>query len=62
MPASGVAKFQQQIWHRSSNSLIGDTFQIGITLSDAQMRTDASTSEIVLHAMHFTVEQGPLLA
>jgi hypothetical protein len=29
---------QQQIWHRLNTSLIGDTVQFGITLSDAQMR------------------------
>lgn len=29
---------QQQIWHRMNTSLIGDTVQIGITLSDKQMR------------------------
>lgn len=29
---------QQQIWHRMNTSLIGDTVQIGITLSDEQMR------------------------
>jgi len=28
---------QQQIWHRINTSLIGDTVQIGFTLSDAQM-------------------------
>lgn len=30
---------QQQIWHRMNTSLIGDTIQIGFTLSDAQMRS-----------------------
>jgi hypothetical protein len=29
---------QSQIWHRMNTSLIGDTVQIGFTLSDAQMR------------------------
>ncbi len=29
---------QQQIWHRINTSLLGDTIQIGFTLSDAQMR------------------------
>lgn len=29
---------QAQIWHRMNTSLIGDTVQLGITLSDAQMR------------------------
>jgi len=29
---------QQQLWHRMNTSLIGDTVQIGFTLSDTQMR------------------------
>lgn len=61
---------QQQIWHRVNTSLIGDTFQIGFTLSDdtpgkkdAQMRNlDYATSEITIHGMHFTVDKGPHLA
>jgi hypothetical protein len=34
---------QQQIWHRMNTSLIGDTVQIGFTLSDAQMRLLTTT-------------------
>ena len=34
-----TASQQQQIWHRMNTSLIGDTVQIGLTMSDAQMRT-----------------------
>jgi len=30
---------QQQIWHRINTSLIGDTVQLGFTLSDDQMRS-----------------------
>lgn len=33
-----AASPQQQIWHRVNTSLIGDTVQIGFTMSDAQMR------------------------
>jgi hypothetical protein len=33
-----TASLQKQIWHRINTSLIGDTVQFGITLSDAQMR------------------------
>ena len=33
-----TAAQQQQIWHRMNTSLIGDTVQIGFTLSDTQMR------------------------
>ncbi len=29
---------QDQIWHRKNTSLIGDTVQLGFTMSDAQMR------------------------
>ena len=34
-----TALSQQQIWHRINTSLIGDTVQIGFTMSDEQMRT-----------------------
>lgn len=30
---------QQQTWHRMNTSLIGDTIQIGFTMSDSQMRS-----------------------
>ncbi len=30
---------QDRIWHRKNTSLLGDTIQIGFTLSDAQMRS-----------------------
>lgn len=54
---------QQQIWHRMNTSLQGDSFQIGVTLSDAQMKNlTFATSEIVIHGIQFTVAQGPLLA
>ena len=33
-----TAKQQQQIWHRMNTSLLGDTVQIGFTMSDEQMR------------------------
>jgi hypothetical protein len=58
-----TAEGQYQIWHRFNTSLIGDSFQIGITLSDDQMRNlTYATSEITLHGMHLTVDRGPLLA
>ncbi len=34
---------QAQIWHRVNTSLIGDTVQVGITLSDEQMREISAT-------------------
>jgi ribosomal protein L31 len=33
-----TASQQSQIWHRMNTSLLGDTVQIGFTMSDAQMR------------------------
>ena len=57
------AEGQYQIWHRLNTSLIGDSVQIGLTLSDAQMRNIVyATSEITLHGMVLTVERGPHLA
>jgi hypothetical protein len=41
-PSTGTTS-QQQIWHRMNTSLIGDTVQIGFTLSDAQMRSLTAT-------------------
>lgn len=58
-----TAQGQYQIWHRFNTSLIGDSVQIGITLSDAQMRNlTYATSEITLHGIHLTVDKGPHLA
>ena len=52
-----------QIWHRFNTSLIGTSFQLGITLSDAQMRNlTYATSEIALHAIHLVAQPGPQLA
>lgn len=54
---------QRQIWHRSNTSLSGDSFQIGITLSEAQMKNlDYATDEIVLHGMQFDMIKGSLLS
>lgn len=53
---------QRQIWHRLSTSLMGDSVQVGITLSDTQMRNlTYATSEITLHGMNLTVYPGPIL-
>lgn len=49
-----TALSQSQIWHRMNTSLIGDTIQIGFTLSDAQMRDPTFKSqfaEIEFHSM-----------
>jgi len=58
-----TAKGQYQIWHRFAESLIGESFQLGITLSEDQMKNITyATSEIALHGIHLTIYEGPLLA
>jgi len=58
-----TASSQFQIWHRINTSLMGSTFQIGITLNDAQMRDlNFATSEIALQGMQLTFERGPLVS
>ena len=54
---------QAQIWHRMSNSFIGDTVQLGFTLSDAQMRDDnQNSSEVTIHAIAIDLYPGPILS
>jgi len=67
-PQTGVSP-QRQIWHRVNTSLIGDTVQFGITLSDAQMRAVSENdqpihafSEIELHAAILDVSSSSVLA
>lgn len=58
-----TAATQRQIWHRMNTSLIGDTVQFGITLSDLQMRdVNLATSEITLHAAVMDIYPGPYLS
>ena len=58
-----TAASQYQIWHRFNTSLIGDTFQIGVTLSEEQMKNyQYATSDIALHAIVLTSQPGPQLA
>lgn len=58
-----TASSQAQIWHRINTCLIGDTIQLGITLSDAQMKNYSyATDEITLHAIQFNVKPGPSLS
>ena len=62
--SGGVASPQAQMWHRMNTSLIGDTVQLGFTLSDAQMRdTNFSNQfvEIELHGMVIDVFPSQLL-
>ena len=56
---------QQQIWHRINTSLLGDTVQLGFTMSDAQMRDPTFSNqfaEIELHSMIIDVSPSQLLA
>jgi hypothetical protein len=60
---TAVGQGQQSIWHRVNTSLQGDTFQVGITLSNEQMLNyGLATDEIELHGMNFTLSPGPLLS
>lgn len=62
---SPEASTQSQIWHRMNTSLIGDTVQIGFTLSQDQM-TDPNFNnqfeEIELHGFCLDINPSSLLA
>lgn len=56
---------QSQIWHRMNTSLIGDTIQIGFTMSETQMRDvdfDNQFAEIELHSIVLEVSPSMDLA
>ncbi len=56
---------QSQIWHRVNTSLIGDTIQLGFTMSDTQMRDvnfNNQFSEIELHGINMDVSPSMVLA
>lgn len=56
---------QQQIWHRMNTSLLGDTVQIGFTMSDDQMRDinfNNQFSEIEVHGFILDVNPSQILA
>lgn len=60
-----TANNQGQIWHRINTSLIGDTIQLGITLSDVQMLDSTFSSqfeEIELHGIVIDIHPSQLLA
>lgn len=60
-----TAPNQAQIWHRVSTSLIGDTIQVGFTMSDSQMRnTDFKNQfvEIEIHGFILDVSASMTLA
>jgi hypothetical protein len=56
---------QSQIWHRMNTSLIGDTVQIGFTMSDAQMRDPTFSNqfaEIEIHSIILDLNPSQVLA
>ena len=56
---------QSQTWHRMNTSLIGDTVQIGFTMSEAQMldpNFNNQFSEIEIHGMVIDVSPSQVLA
>jgi len=60
-----TASQQQQIWHRINTSLIGDTVQLGFTMSDEQMRDPSFNNqfeEIELHSFIIDVNPSSVLA
>jgi len=60
-----TAKSQSQTWHRMNTSLIGDTVQIGFTLSEDQMRDSTfryQFDEIELHGFILDVSASMVLA
>ncbi len=64
-----TAQAQQQIWHRVNTSLLGDTVQLGFTLSDEQMRAVdddgnpiSQFAEIEIHSMILDVSSSMLLS
>lgn len=68
-PGQEVSILQDETWHRINTSLIGDTVQVGFTLSDTQMRTVdgdgkpvSQFEEIELHGIILDVNPSSLLA
>lgn len=60
-----TAIHQDQIWHRVNTSLLGDTIQLGFTLSEAQMRDvnfNNQMTEIELHSIVIDVQPSQVLA
>lgn len=56
---------QDQVWHRVNTSLIGDTVQLGFTLSEEQMRDTEFKSqfkEIELHGFMIQISPSQVLA
>lgn len=55
-----TASTQAQIWHRINTSLIGDTVQLGFTLSDDQLRNENLNNQFVEIEIHgFILDVNP---
>jgi hypothetical protein len=55
-----TAAEQQQIWHRINTSLIGDTVQLGFTMSDAEMRDPTMSNQFAEIELHgFIIDVNP---
>lgn len=55
-----TADSQSQIWHRINTSLLGDTVQLGFTMSDAQMRDVDRNNQFVEIELHgFILDCSP---
>ncbi len=60
-----TARAQSQIWHRINTSLIGDTVQVGFTMSNAQMTDPNFTNqfaEIEIHGFIMDLNPSQVLA
>lgn len=60
-----TARSQSQTWHRINTSLIGDTIQVGFTMSNSQMRNEDFVNqfaEIEVHGFLLDVNPSQLLA
>ena len=59
-----TASQQEQLWHRLNTSLIGDSVQVGFTMSDAQMRDvnfNNQFTEIELHGFIIDVTPSQMI-
>jgi hypothetical protein len=64
MNSPGGVTGSQQLWHRIGTSLIGDTIQLGFTMSDAQMRDTNFNNqfvEIEIHGFNIDISPSQLL-
>jgi len=64
-PNTGGTSTSAQIWHRMNTSMIGDTVQLGFTLSNEQMNDEdlnIQFDEIELHGFIIDVSQSGMLS